>query len=375
MVESREQRIIGFHEGDKVMEKFKDRMGIYIGKIRIYEELTLEQLAAGLCSVGMLSRIERGEVEAGILLANTLLQRLGKSGDQFEWLLDKQEAESRLVRERIQVCLSEGKLEEAEILLRAYREDREKVLDVQYADIMELDLLWFRNEAVWKEKGVPPEITEKVLTVLRMTQPTYGKQPLSELLLSRAEGSLVYTYLTLLEQQKGRKATAAAWKEFLNYFMAERYVSKERVYFQPAVMLRLAEGEMEQGNPMAAYALCTEAIEELTQENRLFCYEELLELKGKAQVVLGIQDGTAGKLAEYLRTLRTKYTKGKKLWIPYEEAGNVYTVNEVIRSRRYLLGLSQEEVAGDICEPSTLWRIENGSKRCRKISESSCFRR
>ena len=51
-------------------------MGCYIGQVRAYEGVPLEQLAQGLCTKSYLCRVENGEREAGKLLTDALLQRL-----------------------------------------------------------------------------------------------------------------------------------------------------------------------------------------------------------------------------------------------------------------------------------------------------------
>lgn len=56
----------------------KDKsFGILLNEIRLKKNVTLEQLAAGMCDVGKLSRIENGKEDAEKLLRDRLLDRLG----------------------------------------------------------------------------------------------------------------------------------------------------------------------------------------------------------------------------------------------------------------------------------------------------------
>ena len=64
-----------------------------------------------------------------------------------------------------------------------------------------------------------------------------------------------------------------------------------------------------------------------------------------------------------------------KLLVPYMERGNVYCLNQVIRERRKLLGLSQEDAADGICDVSTLSRIENRRSSLHKKVRKSLLRR
>ena len=58
-----------------------DRMGRYIGQLRVQQGLTLMELSRGLCCY--LNKIENGERQAGKLLMDAFFQRMGKPVDLF----------------------------------------------------------------------------------------------------------------------------------------------------------------------------------------------------------------------------------------------------------------------------------------------------
>ena len=67
------------------------QMGKLIRQLRKQKKMTQEELAAGLVSKSVMSRIENGQVELGIFVLHTLLKRLGKSLEPFEFVVTNKE--------------------------------------------------------------------------------------------------------------------------------------------------------------------------------------------------------------------------------------------------------------------------------------------
>ena len=344
---------------EKIEKVQRDRLGIYIGRARVYEGIKQEVLAEGICRIDVLSRIESGEREADKMLIDVLLQRLGKPVEQFVRLLDVEEARSLKKRETIQNYLREGNLPEAEKILAEYYQRETGILQKQFAMIMEINLRYYKGE----EKS---KLSNPIMETLQLTQPNYGKRPLSELLFSRNEMNLLLSWLEIQEQMNGSVSTIENWRELLAYFDAPRYTAQERVRFSPYIAKHIAEYEYQKGNSENVLVLCNRVIKELEEEEKLFGYEELLELKAKAQETMGISGEESSCMAADLRELRSQYAGKPQLWIQYDEKSSVYVVNQVIRQRRGILGLSQEELAEGICDATTLWRIENKEKKVQR---------
>ena len=206
-----------------------------------------------------------------------------------------------------------------------------------------------------------------VNAALKLTQSTFETATVDNLLLSQNEGRLFFAHLKLREELEGFAAVAQAYQALLHYFTKSRYESRERVYLLPYVALRVIENDYAAGRFSAALTLCESTLEELTKEHRLYAYAELLEWKQRLHDAMGNPDRTPEKLLSHLKVL-LEYAPGKvELLVPCEELGNVYCLNQVIRDRRKLLGISQEELSDGICAPHTLSRIENhGGKIQRK---------
>lgn len=346
----------------KEKKSVTDRLGVYIGNIRTYEEISQRQLARGLCTEAHLARIEIGEREADKLLTDALLQRLGKPADLFMRFLEEREVQRYRLRKQILYALKKRQVEEAESLLQRYcleecpqgptQQMGNNVLNEQFIQIVELNLQALRGmDRIEMEK--------KIQQALQLTQPEYGNCPLSELLLSRNEGYLVLAHLELLERREGKDAVIDSWKELLELFSQSRYEKGERVYLAPYVVCHIAIWECERGNYREAYRLSEQMIEELQEEKKLFGYKELLLLKKKIANLSGRKDNESKRLLQYLQQIEEQYGRPEeKLIFPYMEGDNVHSLNQVIAERRKFLGLSAEEMADEICDISTLFRIE-----------------
>lgn len=198
-----------------------DRMGIYIGQIRTYEKVTLQQLSQGLCSVAYLNRVEHGEREVDKLLTDTLLQRLGKPVNLFIRFLDTKEIESFKQRELIQNKLKDCKLNEASQLLEKYSECERGILHQQFIQISRINLRYLKGESI-------SSLSNQALEALLLTQPEYGATPLSNMFLSRNECYLYQAYLKLRGLQDGLSSVINEYYELLNYLKQPRYEAGER---------------------------------------------------------------------------------------------------------------------------------------------------
>lgn len=322
--------------------------------------MTLGQLAHGLCSVPYLNRVENGDREIGKQLTDTFFQRLGKPAELFERILDWDEFQQWQKRQKIITYLNNGNIAAARTSTAEYSATTTEILDQQFLAIVELDC--------YALEGAPSaQLLPMVNAALKMTQPTFETDPIDTLLLSQNEGRLFFAHLRLREELEGFSAVKQAYQALLHYFTKSRYESRERVYLIPYVALRVIENDYAARRFSAALTLCENILEELTKEHRLYAYAELLEWKQRLHDATGNPDRTPKKLLSHLKSLMEYAPQKVALLVPCEELGNVYCLNQVIRDRRKLLGISQEELSADICAPHTLSRIENhGGKIQRK---------
>lgn len=337
-----------------------DRMGRFIGQLRDYEGVSLQQLAHGLCSIPHLNRIENGEREIGKQLTDTFFQRLGKPAELFERILDWDEFQQWQKRQEIITYLNNGNIAAARTSAAEYGATTAEVLDQQFHAIVELDCCAL-------EGATPTQLLPMVNAALKLTQPTFEIDPIDTLLLSRNEGRLFFAHLKLREELEGLDTVAQEYHALWRYFFNRRYESRERVYILPYIALRMIENDYASGCFSSALTLCENTLEELTKEYRLYAYAELLEWKQRLHDAMGNPDRTPEKLLSHLSSLLEYAPEQVSLLVPCEELGNVYCLNHVIRDRRKLLGISQEDLSDGICAPHTMSRIENhGGKIQRK---------
>ena len=336
-----------------------DRMGRFIGQLRNHEGISLNQLAQGLCTVSYLNKVENGEREINKQLTDALFQRLGKPVELFERILDWDEFQQWMHRQRIISHLNSGNIEQVRECAGTYRKTASGVLDQQFLEIVEINCLALAGASY-------RELLPFVENTLRITQPTFGTVPIDSLFLSQNEGRLLFAHLQLREEMEGLQSVAEDYRALLRYFKQSRYESRERVYLLPYVALRVIESDYREGHFSTALSLCQDTIEELTKERRLYGYDSLLAWKQKLFDALGCVDKTPERLLVQLEIILSYAPKPIKLLIPCEERGNVYCLNQVIRDRRKLLGISQEELSDGICAPHTLSRIENNGGRVQR---------
>lgn len=339
-----------------------DRIGQYIGQVRAYKGIALEPLANGLCSPAYLCRVEAGKREADKLLTDAFLQRLGSPAELFWRLLDQDEFQQWQRRQDILFSLRQGDTALAQAAIAAYQ--ARSPLEQQFIQTAEINLLALRGAQA-------EELRDRALSALQLTQPSFEKRGIEGLLLSQAEGHLLLAYLKLEERLNGADAVSGSYQALLDLLRRNYYDVRERVYLLPYVACHVIGAEYQAGHLSSALSLCESALAELSSEGRLYAYETLLDWKIRLLDASGMDAKPSGKLLKWLRVLRPSCPRHSNLLIPFIERGHVCCLNQVIRDRRELLGLSQEELAAGICDISTLSRIETRKstpqKRVRRL--------
>lgn len=109
-----------------------------LGKLIAYErnknQISLQVLAEGLCSVSALQRLEGGERLLDFFVVERLLERLGTSINKMEFLFTETEYEFYYLREFIEKELVQNNYSEVEKALEDYqsRPEAEETLHRQY---------------------------------------------------------------------------------------------------------------------------------------------------------------------------------------------------------------------------------------------------
>lgn len=326
-------------------------MGKFIGESRSYEGVTLHQLAEGLCTSAYLNQIENGHREAGKLLTDALLQRLGKSVDLFELILNWKEFQSWQMRQNISCSMAQGDYQRAGNLIDAYAPWAQEPLVKQF-------VLTARLNLKANNGGTPEELPPLIQSALELTHPDFQKESLSNILITEAEGWLLLRWLELREQTEGQAAVSQSYMDLYQGLYASRYDSRSRGYLMPHVACHVIDQLYNQNKFQAALAICDKALEELAVEKRLDGCDKLLKWRQLLFDKMGIGDNSPSIAQLRLKALQSAAEIPDKPFVPLEEHSHVIYLNQLICERRKLLNLSQEQLAAGICDPRTISRIE-----------------
>lgn len=349
----------------------------FVNKLREKKNLSMEQLCEGLCSPRMVWYLESGERMPDKLVQDAILERLGIGAEDYEHFLDYKEYRRWEARQHILHSITFEKLEQAESLLEEYRgaHDMEDKLEKQFYLSM---LAQIRRGQGCGEEELRPFIEE----ALRLTVPLFGQKPLAELALSVKELNLILE----AERCRGEEERPERYQEIAEYMETNGFDRRSRAKVYPkavyylcrSTMARAAGKEQESGLRFLSQLLkfCNDALEVLRDNGRMYYLWEILDMRekllGKMMEELAAQ-GSHCK-AEALRSMYQENRAWRqvleavyaKFRVPKETfeccylyvMKGVFCINDVIRIRRGMLGMSRKELCEGICDVKTLQRIE-----------------
>ena len=150
-------------------------------------KLSQIQLCEGICSIVTLCRIETGEREYDSLISDTLLGRLGKTANRFEFVLNEEDYRLYEMRNRIEGCKKNKVPEEAEKLLTEYS----KIMPEDQP--LHLQFLLFKKAMILKLKGSSEEEIKKLLhQAINITRPDFMEKSEKMKLFSFIEVKIIY---------------------------------------------------------------------------------------------------------------------------------------------------------------------------------------
>lgn len=336
-----------------------------IGKLINYERnragMTLKELSRGLCSRAFLMRVETGERTCDKMIADALLQRAGVSADKFSHLLSPKEQLLLMLREQMLSAVERGNGAEARELIARYRRKAERK-----GKLHKQLLLLAQVMLDWKCGGKTETMQESLAEAWGITMGgslmedmVSGKK--KDMGMTLTEFVLLMMHYRLLEEQEDWKRASAGYAWLLSHL--ERFSDVgDRAKLYPQIAYRRMLLLMKEGKTEEAVQLAKKGVELLQEEGRLFYLTKFLRFILEHD---GDTPERSEKLKEILESIEWVYRKYKveeKEWvwnIPYGVAG-LELFGNIIRSRRKVLGMSQEELADGICDPVSISRIEQG---------------
>ena len=283
--------------------------------IRTEENVSLDQLAMGLMSASQLVKIENGERPINKNIRDRLLERLGIAKELYENLLDLCDFEEWDYKKKILSAIQNKKIEDAYRLLKEYKAHLRENDRINHQFILAMWGEVLKQEGASKEKIAECYRKAVILTIPDAEKVWWEKRPLSVLEMN-----------LLLETQTE------------NLKICEKAIDKLRDAGRTYYLIELLEIEIQILETMPEDAV-TEHLEknETDKINARELISVIKNLYAEYEVPAYMQDCT--------------YFYQQK-WI--------FSMKDVLRTRRAMFGLTQEQLCEGICSVKSLRRAEKG---------------
>ena len=339
--------------------------------IRTEEKVSLDQLAMGLMSASQLVKIENGERPINKNIRDRLLERLGVAKELYENLLDLCDFEEWDYKKKILSAIQDKKTEDAYHFLTAYRvrlKENDKV-NQQFTLIMMGEV--FKQEGASKEKIADCYQKAARLTIPEAEKVWREKRPLSileinlllETLVYGNETDDLYKYRVLMDYVDmgyyDEIMKAKIYPKIVYYYLKKQILFKE--YWN-------VETQTEN------LKICEKAIDKLRDAGRTYYLVELLEIEMQISEIMlddtfpeDFEKNEADKInaKELLSVIKNLYAEYE---VPaymqdctyFYQQKWIFSMKDVLRIRREMLGLTQEQLCEGICSVKSLRRAEKG---------------
>ena len=348
----------------------EDNFRKFLAVEREKANITMDDLCNGLYTPGMIKRIECGERKADKMMQDRLLARLGVSSDIYENYLNIDEYELWEIRQKILGTVDNRETEKAKGYLEQYGLlIKNSLIGKQFYLTMKAEIL--KQEGA-EAKEIAP-ITEKAV---KLTVPDVDKKELKNLVLSVQEVNLVLEYKKYCHPQTFEKDC----EELIDYVKERQMDEVAQAKILPKIIYDkwqfMRQNERTEEELVCLLKLCNKGIEIDRTAGRLFYFWELLQMRlwcMKELDKIWKQHGQENKSRSFRKMAEKTQEWSDILEELYEEhqvskemtsccylywQQETYCVNDVIRVRREMLGMTRKELYEGICSEKTLGRIE-----------------
>lgn len=351
----------------------------FLQRMREERGIIFEQLVEGLMPISQISRIVKGERPVHKDMRDRLLGRFGIASDLYENLLDIEDYKAWECQRDILAAVERREAQDALRLIAEYEEQippKEK-LKQQFCLVMKAEVL--------KQKNADrAEIGECYEKAVKLTVPKVEHLCMEKCMLSIQEINMVLEY-EFYASDRGRNFLEKC-RELLAFVENGVYDELSRVKIYPKIAFYyLREVFAEQGGRTAeelteSLRICNQAIEILRDTGRAFYLLELLEMKCRILEIAG-DDGNecreSTELADLLKGLYEEYEVPAYMQdcVYLYRQRWVFYIGDVLRIRRSMYGMTQEELCKDICVTKTLRRSEKMERTMHQDSLEKVMRR
>lgn len=343
-----------------------------IGKIILEERekagISQEKLTRGICKSATLSKLEWNEQNISKWKIDALLQRLGRSQDNFWTIVHIGDYNLMEQRRKIWRQILNGDYENAETVIKEYKGAKNGENFHEQFRLKCLGMLRARKE---QDKAAALELFRKSIL---LTVPEFEEKGIEELVIGRDEMEIILymaeAYVSLKEENKAR----ILLEGLLKNIQKKEWDEEELVKIYPKVVRNYIPFLKKEDSYEEVISLSKKAIEMLVDNGIIFLLSELME-----SVMWGLKRRTEEEERRFSIREEQEYTQlGKyievlnELWETYGDfpkedmvyytnvQKDISVSNEIIAKCRKLCKLSQEKLSEDVCTAEQLSRIETG---------------
>lgn len=424
--------------GSKMLMQDGEIFAEYIKSLWEKQGLSMQAVCSGLCTVQEFHYLMTGERMVSWILREAVLERLGVGAEDFEYLLSRSDYRRWEKRHHILHCITYGQFREGEMLLEEYRLEYKIAAglestagncgqaDKSGAEIntnnrLEAQFYISMLAQLRRCQGASEEELFRLFdSALRLTVPDYEVNLLPAAALSfkelnlmleaeryRREGERPERYLEIVRYIDGRKFHRRGKGKiypkavcFLCRCAVDRQKLEKSMPENTLMLLSGTDGP-DSGTEWTSAGLlqyCECALELLREIGRMYYLWEILSVRGElldclAQEALCWQKQSRGLFARLisLEPLQRENREWKEMLektyvefgVPKETFEYCYMyvakggvcINDVLRIRRNMLGISPREFCRGICDVSTLRRLEKGTAKPQRFIAQALLER
>lgn len=339
--------------------------------IRTEEKVSLDQLAMGFMSASQLVKIENGERPINKNIRDRLLERLGIAKELYENLLDLCDFEEWDYKKKILSAIQNKKIEDAYRLLKEYKAHLRENDRINHQFILAMWGEVLKQEGASKEKIAECYRKAVILTIPDAEKVWWEKRPLSVLEMNLLLETIIYgnnmDYL-----HKCRVLMEYIDTGYYDEIMKAKIYPKIVYYYLKKQILFKEYWNME--TQTENLKICEKAIDKLRDAGRTYYLVELLEIEiqiletmPEDAVTEHLEKNEADKI-----NARELMSVIKNLYAEYEVPAYmqdctyfyqqkwIFSMKDVLRTRRAMFGLTQEQLCEGICSVKSLRRAEKG---------------
>ena len=332
-------------------------IGLLLEKLRNEKGLSLKRLTNGLCAFNYYRDIEKGLNFPEIRLLKLLMERLGKSFNKLEIIINTKTYETELLQYRFNTAIGRGDVSGAEKLFKKMESSISEGGKIS-------EMYYYRNRAnLMFFKGDLKEAADCIAQALDRTINGWQKGDFSKLVLSTTEieNLIIYIYLTMQGQDRFESELLPGISQYIENNEIDE---EEKAVLIPKLCYVKAIHCIGKGDYADAVSLCKQGLEILRKHEILFLMQAMLEI-----IVKYGDESDKSEYTEYLSALNRVFElypdfSGDHYYNSIFMRCNktlYHLDSEVIKGLRKQKKMSQEELAQNIYKNiESLSRAESG---------------